>query len=70
MTNSKDPDSAEGQISFEDAVKQATAEFNQAYGSQSTPTPTPTPTDGEETYDFDYSEDEELAEAKRRGLIK
>ena len=72
VTNSKDPDSAEGQISFEDAVKQATAEFNQAYGSQSTPTPTPTPTptDGEETYDFDYSEDEELAEAKRRGLIK
>ena len=72
VTNSKDPDSAEGQISFEDALKQATAEFNQAYGSQSTPTPTPTPTptDGEETYDFDYSEDEELAEAKRRGLIK
>ena len=70
VTNSKDPDSTEGQISFEDAVKQATAEFNQAYGLQSTPTPTPTPTDGEETYDFDYSEDEELAEAKRRGLIK
>ena len=70
VTNSKDPDSTEGQISFEDAVKQATAEYNQAYGSQSTPTPTPTPTDGEETYDFDYSEDEELAEAKRRGLIK
>ena len=74
VTNSKDPDSTEGQISFEDAVKQATAESNQAYGSQSTPTPiptpTPTPTDGEETYDFDYSEDEELAEAKRRGLIK
>ena len=68
----KSQDAPEGQISFEDALKQATAEFNQAYGSQSTPTPipTPTPTDGEETYDFDYSEDEELAEAKRRGLIK
>lgn len=65
VTNSKD--SPEGQISFEDAVKQATAESNQVYGA---PAANPTPTDGEGGTDFDYSEDEELAEAKRRGLIK
>lgn len=42
VTNSKD--SPEGQISFEDAVKQATAESNQVYGAPAaTPTPVPTP---------------------------
>jgi hypothetical protein len=34
------------------------------------PTPTPNHADGGEGTNFDYSEDEELAEAKRRGLIK
>jgi hypothetical protein len=39
-------------------------------GPSPTPTPTPNPADGGEGTNFDYSEDEELAEAKRRGLIK
>ena len=56
----------EGKLTLSDAVKKAAETYDAVVGSTSTPTST----EGGEETNFDYSEDEELAEAKRRGLIK